>query len=121
MARRARRHDAWLEQLRAYAARAFRRRPLWRPEDDLVPDEPEAGRRWLELPRARALYALVCASPADDEPRRVLGDHLLEHGRSWLSPLGAVIPRSGAGWARGFLARADVHVHSARAVPAEAR
>jgi uncharacterized protein (TIGR02996 family) len=127
---------------------------LWRPEDDLVPDEPEAGRRWLDLPRARALYALVCASPADDEPRRVLGDHLLEHGhprgelialslagpgaatpaaiarqgellaaygRPWLSPLGAVIPESGAGWARGFLARADVHVHSPRAVPAEVR
>jgi uncharacterized protein (TIGR02996 family) len=127
---------------------------LWRPDEDMLPDEPEAGRRWLELPRARDLYALVCASPADDEPRRVLGDHLLEHGhprgelialslggpgaatpaalarrgellaaygRPWISPLGAVIPESGARWARGFLAGADVYLHSARAVPAEVR
>jgi uncharacterized protein (TIGR02996 family) len=52
---------------------------LWRPEEDLLPDEPEAGRRWLDLPRAQDLYALVCESPGDDGPRRVLGDYLLEH------------------------------------------
>jgi uncharacterized protein (TIGR02996 family) len=118
---------------------------LWRPEEDMVPDEPEAGPRWLELPRARELYELICASPGDDEPRRVLGDRLLEHGhprgelialslagagagaaptapevlarrdellaahgRQWLSPLGAVIPETGARWERGFLVRAEV-------------
>jgi uncharacterized protein (TIGR02996 family) len=113
---------------------------LVRPEQDMIPDEPEADQPWLALPRARDLYALVCASPADDEPRRVLGDYLLEHdhprgelialslaehlddaarerrdgllavhGRRWISPLGAVIPETGAHWERGFLARADVH------------
>lgn len=120
---------------------------LWRPEEDMLPDAPEAPPRWLELPRARALFAQVCASPADDGPRRVLGDYLLEHGhprgelialsladrlapaeiaaaaaqrdallrsqgRQWLSPLGAVIPESGARWDRGFLAHADVYVRS---------
>jgi uncharacterized protein (TIGR02996 family) len=116
---------------------------LWRPEEDLLPDEPEAGRSWLELPRAKDLYALVCESPGDDAPRRVLGDYLLEHehprgelislslsdrltasseaadrhrellethGRQWISPLGAVIPETGARWERGFLARADVYI-----------
>lgn len=122
---------------------------LWRPEEDLVPDEPERE-RWLDLPRARELYALVLASPADDEPRRVLADYLLErghprgelialalapdpsaeararhaelfeaHGRSWISPLGAVIPESGRRWERGFLARADVYVRGP--VPDEVR
>ena len=52
---------------------------LWRPEEDLLPDEPETAPRWLELPRARDLYELVCASPGDDGPRRVLADYLLEH------------------------------------------
>ncbi len=114
---------------------------LWRPDEDMIPDEPEAAPRWLELPRARALFEQVCASPADDGPRRVLGDYLLEHdhprgelialamaerldaeaaarrdellathGRRWISPLGAVIPESGARWERGFLARADVYI-----------
>jgi len=59
----------------------------------MLPDEPEAGPRWLELPRARDLYALVRASPADDEPRRVLGDHLFEHGH----PRGELIALSLAG------------------------
>ena len=100
----------------------------------MLPDEPEP-RCWLELPRARDLYELVCESPADDGPRRVLADYLLEHehprgelialslagpggrtpellprsgellaahGRRWLSPLGAVIPETGARWERGF-------------------
>jgi uncharacterized protein (TIGR02996 family) len=116
---------------------------LWRPEDDLVPDEPEAAPRWLELPRANDLYEQVCANPADDEPRRVLADYLLErghprgelialslarrdelpaealarrdelletYGRQWQSPLGSVLPESGARWERGFLARADVYI-----------
>lgn len=117
---------------------------LWRPDEDLLPAEPEAAPRWLELPRARDLYDLVCASPGDDGPRRVLADYLLEHehprgelialalaeqlpaeaiarraelleayGRSWLGPLGPVIPESGARWERGFLARADVYLRSA--------
>lgn len=113
---------------------------LVRPAQDMISDEPDTERPWLALPRARDLYELVCASPADDGPRRVLGDYLLEHdhprgelialslaehlddatrarrdgllevhGRRWISPLGAVIPETGAHWERGFLARADVY------------
>lgn len=51
---------------------------LWRPEEDMVPSEQEP-RSWLCLPRARELFDLVCESPADDGPRRVLADYLLEH------------------------------------------
>lgn len=51
---------------------------LVRPAMAMIPDEPEQ-RPWLAIPRAAALYDLVGANPADDEPRRVLADHLLEH------------------------------------------
>lgn len=51
---------------------------LRRPQQAMIPDEPEEH-PWLALPRSRALYELVCASPADDAPRRVLADYLLEH------------------------------------------
>jgi uncharacterized protein (TIGR02996 family) len=126
---------------------------LVRPAHDMIPDERDTAKSWLALPRARDLYELVCASPADDGPRRVLGDYLLEHdhprgelialslaehldeaarerrdgllaayGRRWISPLGAVIPETGAHWERGFLARTDVYakgdVAAVRGAPA---
>lgn len=83
--------------------------------------------------RTLALFELVCASPADDGPRHVLADHLLEKGdplgeyvaaalkggatprdaapaTAWLGPLGEVAAPENVELARGFPRRVIVHV-----------
>jgi len=54
---------------------------------------PPTTSSWIDDPRARALYELVCANPRDDGARLVLGDYLLEREH----PHGELIALSLAG------------------------
>ena len=116
---------------------------LHRPESQML----EAGEREAAKQRAKPfdarateLFLEVCANAADDGPRRVLADYLIErddprgeylslslseldregrerrdalleeHRWSWLHPLGSVIPRAHARFERGLLVSADVYL-----------
>jgi uncharacterized protein (TIGR02996 family) len=84
-------------------------------------------------PRALDLYEQVCAAPADDGPRRVLADYLLERElprgellahalagsptyadllaakrETWLAPLAAIVPSDTARFDRGFLSDVEL-------------
>ncbi len=116
---------------------------LHRPENQMLePGEREAATQRAKPfdARAQELFLEVCANAADDGPRRVLADYLIEqddprgeylslalseldqegrerrdalleeHRWSWLHPLGAVIPKQHARFERGLLASADVEI-----------
>jgi len=102
--------------------------PVQRPHS-ILQAGGEAGLEdpmWRD-PRALELYEQVCAAPADDGPRRVLADYLLEreiprgdliahalaasptyaemlaaNRETWLAPLSAIVPIDTAKFDRGF-------------------
>ncbi|HEY6040380.1 MAG TPA: hypothetical protein VIV58_39115 [Kofleriaceae bacterium] len=108
--------------------------PVLRPHSILHGDaegSPEDP-MWSD-PRALELYEQVCAAPADDGPRRVLADYLLErelprgeliaHALAgsptyaellaaerarWLAPLAAIVPADTARFDRGLLADVEL-------------
>ena len=109
-----------------------------RPWDDFPDDEVQRDDTWDD-PRARELLDLVTAAPADDGPRRVLADYLMErenprgeyialsldnaepercaallaeHGARWLHPLNRVLTASSVRWSRGFVVAADAYAHA---------
>lgn len=97
-------------------------------DDDEEEAKPERDDTWDD-PRARALLAEIAAAPADDGPRRVLADYLMEkenprgeyialaldnrdlerrdallaeHEAGWLHELQSVVLGSSVQWSRGF-------------------
>ena len=107
--------------------------PVQRPHSILGPesDEPDDP-MWFDR-RALELYEQVCAAPADDGPRRVLADYLLErelprgellahalagspaYGEmlandrlAWLAPLDGIVIEDTARFDRGFLSDVEL-------------
>ena len=108
--------------------------PVQRPHS-ILQAGGEAGLEdpmWRD-PRALELYEQVCAAPADDGPRRVLADYLLEreiprgdliahalaasptyaemlaaNRETWLAPLSAIVPIDTAKFDRGFLSDVEL-------------
>jgi uncharacterized protein (TIGR02996 family) len=108
--------------------------PVLRPHSILAGEPPgtAADPTWSDA-RALELYEQVCASPADDGPRRVFADYLLEREvargdllahalagspayaeilardrATWLDPLATIVPSDTARFDRGLLAEAEV-------------
>lgn len=118
---------------------------LHRPENQMLePAERETARQQAKPfdARAQELFLEVCANAADDGPRRVLADYLIEqadprgeylslalaeldqegrerrealleeHRWSWLHPLGSVIPKMHARFERGLPVSVDAEIGS---------